>query len=101
MKKLEKLVTMFLEALASLGPGVTLSQSVIHSFAKYYVYCELGCLDEFKGVSDGMQSHANSCKVMQSLAKSCKVMQSHAKSCKVMKSHAKPYKVIQNQFEPI
>ena len=90
---------MFLEALASLGPAVTLSQPVSQSasqgFDKSYVYCELEGLDESRGVSDGMQSHAKSCKVKQSHAKSCKIMQSskvmkrHAKSCKIMQSHAK------------
>ena len=36
------------------------SQSGQVSFDKYNVYCELGGLDESRGVSDGMQSHAMS-----------------------------------------
>ena len=77
---------------------MTLSQSVSqsashpvasHGFDKSYVYCELGGLDESRGVSDGMQSHAKPLKVMQSHARSCKVMQSHVKAYKGMQSHAK------------
>ena len=72
---------------------MTLSQSVSRSvasqgFDKSYVYCELGGLDESRGVSDDMQSHAMSCKVMQIHAKSCKVVQSHVKAYKGMQSHA-------------
>ena len=60
----------FLEAHASLGPGVTLSQSVClsvtHSFDKSYVFCELEDLYKSRDDSDVMQSHVKSCKVMQS-----------------------------------
>ena len=65
----------------------SVSQSVSLIFDKSYVYCELGALDESRGVSDGLQRHAKSCKVMQRYAKSCKVMQCHAKSCKVIQNY--------------
>ena len=77
---------LYLEALASLGPGVPRSQSVSQSvsliFDKSYDYYELEGLDESR-VTQMV------CKVMQSHAKSYKVIQSHPKSSKV--SMASPY----------
>ena len=87
----------FLEAHASLGPGVTLSQSVSQSPSQsvgvltnslFTVNLEvLMNLGVCQMVCKDMQSHAKSCKDLQSHAKSCNVMQCHAMSCNVMQSH--------------